>query len=93
MGSYFLHAIFDKVPNHEKVEAHEQPQHSPTVRHQGAQGVGQLLRLCDDTKTVEDYLNLGHILYIHIERITNKLKCMCICRMYSYLDYCLNEYI
>ena len=71
---YFLGPIAEKVPDHEKVEANEQPQHSPAVRHQGAEGVGQLFRLCNDTKTVEDNLNLGHILYVHVERITNKLK-------------------
>ena len=78
MGHNLLNREKDEIPDHEEIEAHEEPQHSSTVRHQGAQGVGQLLRLCDDTKTVEDYLNLGHILYIHIKRITNKLKSMCI---------------
>ena len=77
MGSYFLPAIFEKVPDHEKVESNEQPQHSTTVRHQGAQGVGQLLSLCDDTETVKYYLHLGHIWNVHVERITNKLESMC----------------
>ena len=46
IGHNLLNREAEKVPNHEKVEANEQPQHSPTVRHQGTQGVGQLLRLC-----------------------------------------------
>ena len=74
---YFLDPIAEKVPDHEKVEPHEQSQHSPTVRHQGAQGVCQLLCLCQNVATVKHYLNLGHILYIHVDRITNELKCMC----------------
>ena len=31
------------VPDHDEVEANEEPQHSPAVRHQGAEGEGQLL--------------------------------------------------
>ena len=67
----------DEIPDHEKVEANEQPQHSPAVRHQGAQGVGQLLRLCQNVATVKHYLQLGNILNVNDDRITNKLKCMC----------------
>ena len=77
MGHNLLNHEADEIPDHEKVEPHEQSQHSPTVRHQGAQGVGQLLCLCENVATVKHYLNLGHILYIHVDRITNELKCMC----------------
>ena len=30
------------VPDHDEVEANEEPQHPPTVRHQGAEGEGLL---------------------------------------------------
>ena len=67
----------DEIPDHEKVEPNEEPQHSSAVRHEGAEGVGQLLCLCKNAATVKHYLHLGHICDVHDSRITNKLKCMC----------------
>ena len=49
MGHNLLNREADEIPDHEKIEANEESQHSTTVRNQGAEGVGQLLRLCDDT--------------------------------------------
>ena len=40
------HWFMDHIPDHDEIESNEEPQNSPAVRHQGAQGVGQLLRLC-----------------------------------------------
>ena len=73
MGHDLLNPVAYEVPNHEKVEAHEEPQHSPTVRHQGAQGVGQLLRLCDDTWSIKHDLYTS-IWVSCIERLIRKLK-------------------
>ena len=64
----------DEIPDHEKVEAYEESQHSTTVRHQGAQGVGQLLGLRDDTWSVKHYLYIGCIWVFRIERLIRKLK-------------------
>ena len=59
MRHNLLNSEADEIPNHEKIKPNEQPQHSPTVRHQGAQGVGQLLRFGKNTRSVEHYLHLG----------------------------------
>ena len=67
----------DEIPDHDKVEPNEEPQHSSAVRHEGAEGVGQLLYLCKNVATVKHYLQLGNILNVNDDRITNKLKCMC----------------
>ena len=74
MGSHFLHAVFEKVPNHEKIEANEEAQNTPTVCHQGAQGVGKLLCLCDYARSIEHDSYLGSIRPLRIERLIRKLK-------------------
>ena len=69
MGHNLLNREAEKVPDHEKVEPYEQPQHSPTVRHQGALRVGQLLSLSQDVRTVKLYTHSGLIWSFNSDRI------------------------
>ena len=74
MGHNLLNRDADEVPDHEKVESYEQPEHSPTVRHQGTLGVGQLLRLREDVRTVKLDTHYCLIYGLNYDRFISNLK-------------------